>query len=163
MKKKFTVLEKHILTGLLVLGCMMLFETSDAQKINYIYDDSGNRIKRFMTRSLTVDTAFNNGNDSIPDNLKELYDWNDEKKDAFKVLIYPNPTSGILEIELPELKPNQKSHLYLYSRTGILVKQTDRLQKRQSIDISNQSVGLYVLRITIDDKAVIRRIIKSEY
>jgi hypothetical protein len=166
MEKKFIVLEKNIRKELIFLGCMMLFATLEAQKITYDYDDSGNRIKRYIkvTKGLAIDTSYSESKgDSISDNLQEPYNWDNEKKDAFEVLIYPNPTLGMLEIELPELKTNQKSHLYLYSRTGNLVKQIDRLQKRQSMDISNQPVGIYIMRITVDDKEVTRKIIKGEY
>jgi hypothetical protein len=166
MRRKTTFFRKHIRTGLIVLGCMMFLETMNAQKISYNYDESGNRIKRYIivTKSLAIDTSnYTVDNDSISDNLTELSIWDDEKKDAFEVLVYPNPTNGILEIELPELKPNQKAQAYLYSRKGLLVKQIDRLQRRQTIDISALSVGIYVMRITVDDKTVIRSIIKGEY
>lgn len=143
----------------------MFFATLDAQKIKYIYDDSGNRTKRYITKSLTIDTAafYKEKNDSIADNPETPYNWDEEKKDAFEVLVYPNPTTGILEIELPKLKTNQISYLYLYTLTGNLVKQMEKLQKRQSIDISDQPVGIYILRITSDDKTVLRKIIKGEY
>jgi hypothetical protein len=139
--------------------------TLEAQKVVYDYDDSGNRIKRYkvvVTKSLAIDTIFDKTERDSTQNAAEESDPF-EKEDAFEVLVYPNPTHGMLEIELPELKTNQKTHLYLYSQTGILVKQAGQLQKRQSVDISNQSAGIYILRITVDDKTVLRKIIKSEY
>jgi hypothetical protein len=169
MNKESVFMEKGIRRGLIFLGCMMFFVTLEAQKIIYDYDDSGNRVKRRISitvgasRSLAIDTSYSEPNDSISGNLQEPYNWDNEKKDAFEVLVYPNPTEGLLEIELPELQTNQKARLYLYSRTGHLVKQTDKLQKRQSIDISNQPVGIYIMRITVDDKEVTRTIIKGEY
>jgi hypothetical protein len=166
MKDKFIILEKNIWKGLIFIGCMMFFVTLEAQKIYYDYDESGNRIKRYIivTKSMAIDTAFHKAdNDSVLDDLKDSDNPDDEKKDAFEVLVYPNPTDGILEVELPELKPNQKADLYLYSRVGVLVKQVNRLQKRQSVDISNQPVGIYILRIIVDDKSVIRNIIKGGY
>jgi hypothetical protein len=165
MKYKFTDFKRNIRRGLFFLGGMILFVTLEAQKIAYDYDDSGNRIKRYAirSRSMAIDTAFNKAeNDSISNDSNDLHNTDTEKKDAFEVRVYPNPTTGILEVELPDLESNQKARLYLYSRKGTLVKQMDRLQKRQSVDISNQPVGIYVMRIAVDDKVVIRNIIRGE-
>jgi hypothetical protein len=172
MKRKIenTLLEwknnDKALPFLIFCGFMMFFATLEAQ-IRYSYDESGNRVRRYITKSLVIDTVYIDtiynkaSNDSVQDATQEedLF----EKKDAFEVLVYPNPTIGMLEVELPGLKTNQNTHLYLYSQTGILVKQMDRLQRRQSVDISNQPAGIYILRITVDNKAVLRKIIKAEY
>jgi hypothetical protein len=164
MKKVSTILRKSAYRGLIFAGFMLFFISMEAQKIKYSYDESGNRTKRYISKSLAIDTAdYKAENDSIADNPKDPYNWDERKKDAFEVVVYPNPTTGILEIELPELKTNQKTHLYLYSQTGVLVKQMDKLQKRQSVDISNQPVGIYILRITVDNETVTRKVIKGEY
>ncbi|MDR2293383.1 MAG: T9SS type A sorting domain-containing protein [Prevotellaceae bacterium] len=161
MKKKITVLEKSIHKGVIFLGCMMFFVTLEAQKIVYVYDASGNRIQRIITRSLSVDTAAYDKltNDSIQDVSND--DPFAKTADAFEVLVYPNPTQGMIEVEIPGLKTNQKAQMQMYSITGSSVKQIRNLQKRQSIDMTGLSTGIYLLYITVDEKTVMKKIIKQ--
>jgi hypothetical protein len=130
------------------------------QNIVYEYDASGNRIKRRIvpkTKSMSEKVS----NDSISnDDLTDITDFADIK-DTLGVKIYPNPTSGILEVEIANLQGNQKARLYLYTNTGRLVKQVDKLYRRQSIDISDQPAGIYLLLIMIDEKKVAYTIIKQ--
>jgi hypothetical protein len=158
MKNIFAILEKNIRKSLVFIGCMMFFVTLEAQ-ITYVYDASGNRTKRIITKSIPIDTAaYKFKSDSIQDTS------NDDafvKKDAFEVLVYPNPTDGMLEIELPELKPNQKAQMRIYSITGSLVKHIRSLQRRQSVDLANLSAGIYLLYITVDENTVVKKIIKQ--
>jgi hypothetical protein len=160
MKKKFTLLEKGIRKGLIFLVCMMFFVTLEAQKITYLYDASGNRIQRIVTKSLSIDAAAysKSVNDSIQDaSTGDPF----AKKDAFEVLVYPNPTQGIIEVEIPELKTNQKARMQIYSTTGSFVKDVRNLQKRQSVDMGSLSSGIYILYITVDENTVTKKIIKQ--
>jgi hypothetical protein len=157
MKDKFAFLEKNVQRGLFFVVCMMFFVTLEAQ-ISYTYDKSGNRTARIITKSMPVDTAYRFVSDST---LNTSDDDPFAKKDAFKVRVYPNPTTGIFEIEVEQLTEKQKTQLYIYTNAGRLVKTVNRLQNRQSIDLSNQPTGIYLLRITVDDKVVTNKIIKQ--
>jgi hypothetical protein len=160
MKNELSILEKSIRKGLIFLGCMMCFVTLKAQ-ITYLYDASGNRTKRIITKSLSIDTAAYSkfANDSIQDASDD--DPFAKKEDAFKVLVYPNPTQGITEIEIPDLKTNQKAQMQIYSITGSFVKQIRNLQRRQSVDLTDLSAGIYLLYITVDKDTVVKKIIKQ--
>lgn len=59
--------------------------------------------------------------------------------------VYPNPTSGVLQVALP----NQSStaHLSLYNLQGQLVKQQSARSNTETIDLSNLPVGMYLLRV----------------
>jgi hypothetical protein len=162
MEKKFIVLEKNIHKGLIFLGCMMFFATLEAQKITYTYDASGNRTKRIITvtKSLAIDTAaYAPKSDSIQDSSNA--DPFAEKEDAFKVLVYPNPTQGIIEVEIPELNTIQKAQIQIYSITGLFVRTVRNLQRRQSVDMTDLSAGIYLLYITVDENTVVKKIIKQ--
>jgi hypothetical protein len=160
MKSKFTVLEKNIRKGLIFFGCMLFFTSMEAQ-ITYMYDASGNRTKRMIikSKSLSIDTvAYNQISDSIRDVSS---DDPFAKKDAFEVKVYPNPTQGIIEIEIPELKANQKAQMRIYSITGSYIKQVQNLQKRQSINLTDLSSGIYLLYIMVDENTVVKKIVKQ--
>jgi hypothetical protein len=160
MEKKFIILEKSIRKGFIFLGCMIFFVTLEAQKLVYTYDASGNRTSRIMTKSLAIDTAaYAPNSDSIQDFSNA--DPFAEKEDAFKVLVYPNPTQGIIEVEITELQTTQKAQMRIYSITGSLVRHVRNLQRRQSIDLTNLSAGIYLLYIAVDEKTVVKKIIKQ--
>jgi hypothetical protein len=151
---------KNTRRGLVFAGFMVFFATLNAQvTYNYIYDASGNRIKRTVTKSLSIDTAAYN---QISDSIQDVSN-NDPfaKKDAFKVLVYPNPTQGITEIEISELKANQKAQMRVYSITGSYIKQFQNLQKRQSVNLTDLSAGIYLLYIKVDENTVVKKIIKQ--
>ncbi|MDR0604413.1 MAG: T9SS type A sorting domain-containing protein [Bacteroidales bacterium] len=162
MKKVFTILRKSAHRGLIFAGFMLFFVSMEAQKIKYNYDESGNRTKRYISKSLAIDTVgYKAENDSIADNPKDPYNWDERKKDAFEVIVYPNPTQGIIEVEISELKTNQKAQMQIYSITGSFVKHVRNLQKRQSVDLTDLSSGIYLLYITADENTVVKKIIKQ--
>lgn len=69
------------------------------------------------------------------------------------ISFFPNPTSGILNIET-----NKDFELELYSTTGSLLIKT---KNKNSIDLSSLNNGLYILIIKIDDKILTNKIIKE--
>lgn len=69
------------------------------------------------------------------------------------ISFFPNPTSGILNIET-----NKDFELELYSTTGSLLIKT---KNKNSIDLSSLNNGLYILTIKFDDKVLTNKIIKE--
>ena len=69
-----------------------------------------------------------------------------------EILIYPNPTSGIVNIVGNEFSIN------LYNLMGELIISGDDLTL---IDISAYSPGIYTLQILYKNKLIIKRIIKN--
>jgi hypothetical protein len=143
----------------MIAGCILSLADLKAQNqdLVYEYDASGNRVKRSIvpkTKSMSEKVS----NDSISND--DFTDFTD-RKDTLGVKIYPNPTSGILDVEIANLQVTQKARLYLYANTGRLVKQVDKLYRRQSIDISDQPAGIYLLLIMIDEKKAAYTIIKQ--
>lgn len=73
--------------------------------------------------------------------------------------IFPNPTSGILTLELST--PNEKSYYSLYSINGLeLAKGTITSYKTQ-IDISTLPKGVYFIRVTDQKKVTINKVIRE--
>ena len=141
-----------------------------AQTINYDYDASGNRVKRsILARSMKIDSAllYQTVADSIDMDKMNDFDLtvpsDDENEDdkVLNVKVYPNPTSGILDVEVYNLQENQRARLDIYTFSGRQVRRIDKLQNIQSLDISNQPAGIYLFRITIDGKSATLKIIKQ--
>lgn len=69
---------------------------------------------------------------------------------SVKPEVYPNPTSGILNIDLSELTGTRSTNLYIYDVSGKLVYQKkiiiNGLEKTE-INISGLKAGVYILRV----------------
>lgn len=139
----------------LMFYLVLLPVVSSAQdRIGYSYDASGNRIKREIVmqvpKAMAKQQNFSSDNQSFSDMLHD-----------HSIKIYPNPTKGALRICISELKGTDKCSLEVYTTLGvqILVKkvETDNFD----IDISNQPNGVYLLRITINERATTWRIVKQ--
>lgn len=66
--------------------------------------------------------------------------------------LYPNPTKNSINIQVKE----PLELVQIYSMQGILVKETSKT----NIDVSNLSSGLYLLKVSIQDRIVSKKFIK---
>ncbi|PCI93425.1 MAG: hypothetical protein COB15_16450 [Flavobacteriales bacterium] len=74
------------------------------------------------------------------------------------VLIYPNPSKGIFNIEV--LDGNDAS-IEIYNLQGQKVVEFFKLASKSKIDLSNQPDGIYLVRVISEDNVVVERIIKN--
>jgi hypothetical protein len=74
--------------------------------------------------------------------------------------IFPNPTTGKISVQ----SYSEIATLELYNVNGQLMKKQDIEQKNNSeLDLSFYQSGIYILRITLDDKKILtRKIVKME-
>ena len=133
-------------TLLLIMLLATVASGLNAQTLAYLYDASGNRVKRSVAatkNAVVVDTVPSDTTIvEIPN--EDTQSEKDKNEDAFRIPAYPNPTSGIPETELPDLRENRKATLEFYSFEGRPVKRIDGLQSRQSVDVSNLQSGIYL-------------------
>lgn len=77
--------------------------------------------------------------------------------------LYPNPSNGQVTLELDN--PNGKPVLmYIYSITGQLV-YSEKFEGKKAVhhfDISKQAEGLYIVKLAMDEKIKIQRLVLSE-
>jgi hypothetical protein len=127
-------------------------------QVYFTYDDAGNRTTRSI--HLVKATSAINEQDSLTYSHMHkdsvLYTDFDQK-----IKIYPNPTKGQLKVELKGFDLTQKSGIYVYNPTGILILQKTPAHESDVIDLSNYSIGIYVMRIIISDKVSEWKIIKE--
>jgi hypothetical protein len=69
------------------------------------------------------------------------------RKNVSNSLIYPNPISSYINIEILNYRFNSKYSFELYSLTGELLKKTNINSKKKVIDFKNLSSQLYVYKI----------------
>lgn len=74
-----------------------------------------------------------------------------EEFDTEKVLLYPNPTKGILNIENINLEK-----IVIYEIYG---KELEEFKPKSQIDLSNLSKGIYLIKLISESKIVIKKIV----
>lgn len=79
--------------------------------------------------------------------------------DSINIDIYPNPTSGVIQVDLNE---NTSGKIELYSFEGKLVFSKELNQDNQvTIDLSGFSKGVYLAKVNTNNKVVVKKIIKE--
>jgi len=72
-----------------------------------------------------------------------------EIQEDYFVRVYPNPTSGILNLSIDA--KNSISGFSIYDCTGQLVKQDFNFKNQSTIDVSDLQVGFYVMKFVTDN------------
>ncbi len=151
MKKYITILFLMVGIGFLVQ------KTLTAQTISYTYDACGNRIERKVISLLksghVTDTVKNESykQETFEDQLGEQ-----------KILIYPNPVKEDIKIEFQGKIPETSATVFLYNQTGKLLKsQVVGQNTSLNINLSGYPAGIYILRLSMQDKVSEWKIIKE--
>ena len=120
-----------------------------AQNVTFSYDSAGNRIKReivMKTRAVAKHEE--------PENYSEmLADKN--------IRIYPNPTKGMLKVEVIGYEQSDKLDLWVYDTAGRQLSVYHSASSPADLDISTQPNGIYILRILLNGKETSWKIIKK--
>jgi hypothetical protein len=119
-------------------------------KITYAYDAAGNRISRTLViDQLRADEQIEEEPTVYSEVLSDLY-----------IHIYPNPTSGLIRIEIQNLPFDETANITLYQLSGKLIT-SKRTSESTEIDITGQPSGIYILRIVAGDAQTEWKIIKK--
>lgn len=149
MKKKQTIL-------LCLLILLSVITSAQNTTVHFSYDSNGNRI----SRSLTIRKVEENGNqiDTIktPEFISEARDYLGE----VDLSIYPNPTSGKVNIALRGLG-NNKALVTLVSPTGSVIKQRELSDGSSEFDLSDLPPGTYLLQLSTVEVSQTWKIIKK--
>jgi hypothetical protein len=150
---------------LTIMLLMLLSGISYSQtNFTYTYDAAGNRIKReiktvLMSAAMPVNDTIET---ALFDNEQgEANAFEDNTGDAFPTILYPNPTYGQFTLDLPDFKPGEKGYITLYDQMGKIIVHQKYVSASQYFDISNVLSGFYVAHIMVNDKLVIKKIIKN--
>ena len=126
-------------TILLCLIWMSLCPALHAQDtIAYRYDAAGNRISRTLVLS-------SRSAQTTPEENKQAV--HTEVINDIQLKIYPNPTDGLLKVEIKNLPEGQTAQIWLYAMSGKLITLLKDVSKETSINLSGQPAGVYVMRI----------------
>jgi hypothetical protein len=124
------------------------------QTVEYEYDVAGNRI----SRNVIVLYTNTRGVLAQPQPQDSVV-YKESLKD-FSVRIYPNPTDGLLTVELHNLPEKQTAVISLYNTSGKQLLLQRNVEYSTEVNLSNQPQGIYILRIEISGNVSEWKIIK---
>lgn len=136
-----------------VLLCLVVSDEIIAQDcLMFKYDKSGNRVEMLV---------YDCGAESKEKTNDVIAGEISENEMTLDVLVYPNPNNGIFDIKINDVVNTEVGlvNFEVYNNIGVLVKK-DELINEMRIDITDNPAGMYLLRITKDDKVYSRVIVK---
>jgi hypothetical protein len=143
---------KHFyLTGFAVI--LLLFpRNSCAQTIMYYYDAAGNRTEKVidMGKGKSPITAEKSKKTSIETEIEEPVEERAISDETFpdqKIRIYPNPTKGLIRLEIPDNDETETIQIIVQDLNGRML--INRLNEAlvTEIDLSLQPDGIYLLKL----------------
>lgn len=134
----------------------VLFSVNAHAQTNYgfTYDTSGNRLTRavIFLKSATIP------GDSLQ--TKKVQEILDDQIGLQKACIYPNPTKGLLKIDLPSLN-DQDATLRVFDQTGRQIINKSVISIGNEVDMSACPSGFYIMVISIGKEKKEWKIIKE--
>lgn len=122
------------------------------QRIKFIYDNAGNRLTR--QKEIVVQTR---GTLSDEDSASTY----EERFMESKVTIYPNPTRGMLKVDISGVETFDDAGIALYDITGKQLQQWTGITPSNTLDISECSPGIYIIQIAYNGNVSSWKIIKE--
>ena len=155
MKTTFLLLRiqtsKRIVAIFLLFVVLSMWAAADAyaqNKIKYTYDSAGNRLSR--QKEIVVQTR---GVLSDDEGEPSIYET--------KVTIYPNPTRGMLKVDISGVEKFENARISLYDLTGTLLQQWGSISQSNAVDISDRTPGMYIMQIVYNGNTSSWKIIKE--
>jgi hypothetical protein len=98
----------------------------------------------------------------IPDSrCVAVFDGIQEPKSDNEILVYPNPGTDKYYIKLPKGIDVSQASVEVYNLLGELVFITKMQNSLTSIDLSQQSSGIYIIRVNANSQSLNQRLIKQ--
>lgn len=86
-----------------------------------------------------------------------------QKENEIKILTYPNPVTNELRVTVPANWQNKKVVYEIYQVNGMLANrvQSSSSSQTESINVSNLSSGIYIVKVNCDGQTAQQRIVKQ--
>ena len=142
--------------NIMIFALMWISVFSMAQsKVVFTYDQAGNREQRIidMTTPQTVNPSAELKGGWLDSINVQLSD-----KD---IIVYPNPTKGLLKVEIPEFVSGTTSMLNIFDVTGKKVLDMKNIQPMNILNLEGYKSGTYILRLCIGNESFEWKILKN--
>ena len=147
----------HIMGSLFtfISSFILSYTISGQSPVTYNYDNNGNRLTRSIT--LKKSTA---SSDSIFEDKSKKEIYKDEIGEV-RIRIFPNPTKGILLVEISGVTTERLIEYSLYNSSGKFLKKQKFYGPLFTIDLTNHPSGIYILRLSTKGEVSEWKIIKE--
>lgn len=137
-------------------------------QIEYQYDNAGNRIERKLAVELrsgeiVQDSSFSTG-PVIGEETASAELMKPELEETFgnlELKVYPNPTTGVVYLELSRLPGEELSQIELWSPAGRLIEKSKITGQLTRIDLWGKPAGIYIVKTSLSGQSFTWKIIKE--
>ncbi len=172
---------KHLIYVLFVITIFsdksIFAQTSDPY-IEFLYDASGNRTSR---RVVTLNRSMEFSSDTLEydrsdSNAMAGVDAGDFRKDTtggnaaqvnsdniggMEIRVYPNPTTGMLRVQITPFNDGLKAEIKLFDFSNKLLFKISCAAEYTAVDLSSYATGTYLMSIAINGKLSSWKIVKE--
>ena len=149
MKHKF-YLPVMLLVLMLAASSSALAQT---KVFEYTYDASGNRTQREF---IQLKSAAVPGGESLSEEQKILED----ALEGHEIKIFPNPTKGMITVSIAGLD-KEPARVLIFSPQGRLIADKEFTGTENTVDLSAQPVGIYLMKIVVGQLSTDWKIVKD--
>ena len=138
------------------LACLALLPTVvfAQDRIRYVYDAAGNRVRREAAASVQKAMA---RRQVVVSEEKTQSDMLRERS----INVGPNLTGGLLRVSISGIGENDKCSLCIYTPQGALILTKQVKGGSADIDISNSPAGVYLIKIAANNSSTTWKIVKK--
>jgi hypothetical protein len=134
------------------------------------YNPSNASIAQSQINSSNIPGQYNyvyiTGNNVCPNdsatvlvNVQDSCNWLGlEELTGSNVILYPNPTTGILNVTLSEI---ETINAVVYNAQGKLILTVNNLKNGSTIDLSSVETGVYMVHLNTEKATMIQRVVKN--
>lgn len=150
----YNTIKKGLLTILALYITFACLSQTPLQR-EYLYDESGNRIcRKILVISANTQRNFRQQTEETPTDCFQ------EQVCSYSCKIYPNPTSGYIQLDIEDMTEPFQGIADLYNSFGVLLRNFRISGSHNIFDLSDFPPGMYILRLNINKKSEEWKIIK---
>lgn len=134
----------------------------------YYYDNAGNRtLREIIYLYGSPSSGYTKGGSGTKKKSYDDYDTTEyeqpiaRKTNDFELNIYPNPTKGMLKIDVAGENEIQNALVEIYTVNGKKIYSIKNVQQNYQVDLSSQANGVYIMRIELNNSQYEWKIIKK--
>jgi len=132
----------------------------------YVYDDAGNRQKRFVVflpppQQAPTDSSLEQPPQQESQSNKPIDEYTQSLGNA-TVAVYPNPTNALLQVKINRSETQKSPYsLAVYNLTGQLVYQSTTADQNTAIPFTDKPAGIYILKIAGEGQTLEWKIVRE--
>ncbi len=120
---------------------------AEAKIVVFGYDQAGNRVKREISAPKMQSRAGGN--------------FSSEMIESDFVTIGPNPTTGVVKVEISNYEAGDNGRIYVYTTAGQLIAAVDIQSSTTDINIGSHAAGIYVFVVETEKASARSMILKK--